>query len=73
MGHEIVVGVERRAAVAGGDAPEAGHAVQDFLAGAGVEEDAVGAGDDADFALVERFMVGERMQVVGCVQPLPVD
>ncbi len=66
-------GDQFRPAVADIHAPQAGHAVQDAVAVAVAEENAVRAGDQPDFAFVQRLMIGKRMQMVGGVHALPID
>ncbi len=60
------------AAVADVDAPQAGHAVQDLVAVGVPQIAAFRARDDARALGVEFAVVGERMQMVGGVEALPV-
>ena len=54
------------AAITDVDAPEASHAVQDFIAFAIPNIDAISMGDHAWAAgCVERFMIRERMKMMG--------
>ena len=59
-------------AVAELHAPQPRHPVEQTLALAVGEPDAVGRGNDADALLVERGGVAEGMDVVGGVERLPV-
>jgi hypothetical protein len=62
-----------RPAIARRDTPQPGHAVEDLCALIIVQKHAVRAGDDAHPAGMQRFMVRERVQMVGRIQPLPID
>src|SRR5262249_11785337 len=63
---------QRALAVADVDAPQARHRVEDLLALAVPQPDAVAARDDARALLRERLEVGERMEEVRRVGALPV-
>ncbi len=60
------------AAVAGVDAPESRHAVEDPVAVRVEDVDALGARDDPRALLVQGLVIRERMQVVFPVEFLPV-
>ena len=66
-------GIDQRAlAVADVDAPQAGHRVEDLVAVAVPQVDVVGARDDARALAGQRLEVGEGVQEVRGVGPLPV-
>ncbi|MCY1535422.1 hypothetical protein D9M68_708280 [compost metagenome] len=59
------------AAVADGDAPQAGHAIEDLLPLAVPQVHALGLGDDPRALLVHLLVVGERREMVLTAHGLP--